>query len=463
MICSKFSKIILRCFVFAFFGACLCAGFSLSSPAQEKHEKPHLTSEAKEARLYSLRMLDGMKDILKEYYYDQTFGGMNLEARLEAAKVRVKSLEYDWQMYRVLAQVLTELDDSHTKLILPPRADHFQYGVTWQMIGDECYVTTVKKDSDAHVQGIEVGDQIVELGRFKPTRVDLWKLEYVIYRLDPSSSLNLRIRKPDGTEKSLKIKGKVQTEKEFRAEIKARREKNKSSAFKCQEVGTDLIACKLYSFIVEKSDIDKMMKQVRKYPKFILDLRGNGGGFVSIEEYLTSHFFERKVKIADLRYKKKIESRTTKILDADQIYKGDVAILIDSDSASAAEITARFLQIEKRAKVYGDYSSGSVMTSILVPFRDKFNPLGGSVVNVGMSVTIADLIMSDGARLEKKGVVPDEVAVPTGEALKMRLDPVLAFAAYRFGHQLTSEDAGSFQFIADKDEDDERGQSTEDK
>ena len=35
--------------------------------------------------------------------------------RIEAAKARVKTMQYNWQMYRVLVQVLMDFDDSHTK------------------------------------------------------------------------------------------------------------------------------------------------------------------------------------------------------------------------------------------------------------------------------------------------------------------------------------------------------------
>src|SRR3954447_15862994 len=103
----------------------LCSTFIVAS-AQDSPKKPKLTDEAKQARSYALSILDEMYSILKENYYDQTFHGMDLKARIETAKARVKTLEYNWQMYRVLAQVLVDLDDSHTYFILPPRLDHFQ-------------------------------------------------------------------------------------------------------------------------------------------------------------------------------------------------------------------------------------------------------------------------------------------------------------------------------------------------
>ena len=167
-------------FSFLFSLSLVAVLLSGQAPAQET-SKPHLTSEAKQARGYALSMLDEMRDILKEYYYDPKYHGMDINARINTAKERVKTLEFNWQMYRVLVQVLMELDDSHTRMLLPPRTDHFQYGITWQMIGDECFVTSVVKDSDASAKGIEPGDQVIKIGKFQPSRRDLWKMNYLIY------------------------------------------------------------------------------------------------------------------------------------------------------------------------------------------------------------------------------------------------------------------------------------------
>ncbi len=432
-------------------------GFNIS--AQEKEEKVKLTTEAKKAREDSLSILNEMKEILKKNYYDQQMHGIDLEKRIEEAKARVKTMQYNWQMYRVLVQVLMDFNDSHTSMILPPRSDHFQYGFGMQMIGDECFVTSVKKDSDAQKQGVAVGDQILKFGKFAPNRRDLWKMSYVIYKLDPANTLDLQLRKPDGTDKSLTLNAKTMTDKEFRAEQKARKEKNKFEPFKCQEINKDLVACKLYSFIVERDDIDKMMKQAAKYPKLILDLRGNGGGYVTIEQYLLSHFFDREVKIADLVTRNKSEERFTKPLGNRQ-YKGDVTVLIDSNSASAAEITARVLQLEKRAQVYGDYSSGSVMTSITMPFRNIVSAFATlAIINTGMSVTVSDVIMRDGSRLENTGVTPDMILQPSGVGLAQKTDPVLAYAAIKYGAKLSPEQAGGYYFMTAKEEDDDNDES----
>lgn len=443
------SLTVLSIFVFAYFG------FLPHVFAQEGDAKPKLTREAKQAREYALGMLDEMGEIMKEYYYDPKFKGVDLKARLESAKARVKTLQYNWEMYRVLVQVLMEFNDSHTRMHLPPRSDYFQYGVGWQMIGDECYVVSVKSDSDAARKGLESGDQILSIGKFKPTRNDLWKINYLIYRLSAEKSIELKVKKADGAERTVVIDAKTMTDKEYRAERKAKRDKNKEDdePFRCKEIDKQLVACRLESFVVERSTIEKMMKSASAYPKMILDLRGNGGGYVSIEQFLLSHFFDREVKIADLVTKTKTETRNTKVLDRSKQYQGEVAVLIDSNSASASEVTARMLQLEKRAKIYGDFSSGSVMTSISVPFRSVMSALSdAAIIRVGMSVTVGDVIMRDGSRLEYTGVVPDEILQPTGAALKMRMDAVLAYAAMKMGSQLSPEEAGKFYFIMEKDE-----------
>ncbi len=411
------------------------------------------TTDAKRNREMGLAMLDEMKETLEESYYDPKYRGIDLKARFQAAKDRVKTLNYNWQVYRVLAQVLLDFNDSHTRLILPPRTDYFEYGFTVQMIGDKCFVVSVKKGSDAEQKGLRVGDEVLNIGKFVPTREHLWKIIYVLYKLDPAKTVDLKIKNLAGAEAQMTITAKTMTEKEKKEEQKKHKEQEKAKPFKCQEISTEVIACKLYTFSVEKNQIDKMMKEVGPHSKLILDLRGNRGGYVSIEEYLTGYLFERDIEIASMVTRKKTEARIAKS-QKDKSFKGELVVLVDSESASAAEMVARVMQLEKRGKVIGDVSNGAVMTSITVGLFGRLSAFTDvAITSTGMSVSIGDVIMKDGSRIEHVGVIPDEAIGPTGYGLAHHTDPLLAYAATMLGATLTPEQAGQFYFMAEKQED----------
>ena len=77
------------------------------------------------------------------------------------------------------------------------------------------------------------------------------------------------------------------------------------------------------------------------------------------------------------------------------------------------------------------------MTSIRVPFTSIMGALAESaLISVFMSVTVSDVVMSDGSRLESAGVIPDEGLLPTGRAFNDRMDPVLSYVAVKMGGNL---------------------------
>ena len=64
------------------------------------------------------------------------------------------------------------------------------------------------------------------------------------------------------------------------------------------------------------------------------------------------------------------------------------------------------------------------------------------VVFYGASITVSDLIMTDGQSLEHLGVTPDDVRLPSAQDLAAGRDTVLSYAASLFGVTLDPVEAG---------------------
>src|SRR5262249_46754224 len=76
------------------------------------------------------QMLSMIKNSMKKNYYDPAFRGMDLETRFATASQKIKDASSVGQIFGVIAQVLIELDDSHTFFIPPSRAYDIDYGWT---------------------------------------------------------------------------------------------------------------------------------------------------------------------------------------------------------------------------------------------------------------------------------------------------------------------------------------------
>jgi C-terminal processing protease CtpA/Prc len=393
------------------------------------------------------QILDLIKNDIRKNYYDDKYRSIDLEARFKDADEKLKAATSIGHAWGIIAQVLVDFDDSHTFFIPPSRPAKIEYGWQMKVIGDKCFVSAVKPGSDAEKKGLQVGDEVWSIDGFGPVRENIWKIKYFYYSLRPHGGMRLVIRKPDGKEQELDVLTKVTEGKKvidltnvnewwklnIEAENDAHFYRNRYA-----ELGDDLIIWKMPDFEKLEDEIDSAMGKIRGHKAAILDLRGNPGGYVMALERLAGYFFDHDVKIAELKGRKEMKPQMAKTR-GDKMFKGQVVVLVDSESASAAEIFARLMQIEKRATILGDRSAGAVMQS-----RVYGHESGVDIVAFwAVSVTMADVVMGDGKSLERVGVAPDELILPNAADMAAGRDPVLARAAELVGVKLDPAKAGS--------------------
>ena len=395
-------------------------------------------------------MLGVIKDELKKNYYDPSFRGMDVDARFKLAEEKVKQAASLNQAFGVIAQALLDLNDSHTTFSPPSRSVSVEYGWQMQAVGDKTYVVAVKPGSDAEAKGLKPGDLVISVENFKPTRKELWKMDYYYYTLSPRPGLRVVAQSPGGEPRQLDIAARVKQLKrvlnlsgtsnstqEINDLIRESEDNARLRRHRFQKFGS-VIAWNMATFSFDPSQADSVMnEQVKPHGALILDLRGNPGGYVETLERLTSHFFDREVKIADRKGRKEMKPMVARKQGGPR-FEGNLVVLIDSKSASCSEVFARLVQLEKRGIVIGDRSMGAVMQS-----RFHGKEMGhDTIILYGASITDADVIMADGKSLEHVGVTPDEIIVPTAEDLAAGRDPVMARAAELLGFKLDPAKAG---------------------
>jgi len=394
-------------------------------------------------------MLSAIQVDIKRNYYDASFHGADIEARFGEADVKMKQAASINEILEIIATVVDSIEDSHTFFLPPSRTVRIEHGWQMQMIGDGCYVTAVQPGSNAEAVGLTPGDKILVLEGIRVTRANLLRLEYNVYLLGPRAGMKMLIERPNGNKKQMEVMAKVTEGKTLinlqtgmssdtlnvirDAQTEARLHRHRY-----YEIGDSHIIWKMPSFDLADRQVDAIIDKARDRKAVIIDLHGNSGGSEETLLRLIGNFFDHDVKIGDLKRRKETKALIAKTR-GDRAFKGQLVVLVDSDSGSASELFARVVQIEKRGIVIGDRTAGKVMRA-----RYYDHVVGaGPVIPYGVSITDADIIMTDGKSLERAGVTPDELLIPTASDLATKLDPVLSRAAKVAGLDLSPEKAGA--------------------
>jgi carboxyl-terminal processing protease len=418
----------------------------LSTPAPGQAQ---VENSADLVRKYATNMLDQIHRDITRTYYDPTFGGVDLEARRELAMRWINAAPSAAESFAAISEYTRGLRDSHTAFYPPMYSDVIDYGFSVRFYGDQAYVTDIRKDGSAERAGLRVGDEVTHFAGTKAERSDffaLWSNKTFIAPVDP---LQLTVRAPGAAPRKISVRPEVRpgpTElRSWAVRMRLLEEwKLASRNFRhiYTSVNDSVLLWRMPIFGYKDNNLKKLIDDARKHETLILDLRGNGGGVIETMQKFVGMFFDKEVVIGELRGRKKTEPLLAKPSKAP--FTGKLIVLIDSESASSAEVFARVVQLEKRGTVIGDRSAGAVMVSTISDYSVGMD----RIWYFGASITVGQLTMRDGGNLEKIGVVPDTLIATTGTDLAAQADPVLAHALGLAGIQMTPAQAGSWMATA---------------
>jgi hypothetical protein len=160
--------------------------------------------------------------------------------------------------------------------------------------------------------------------------------------------------------------------------------------------------------------IEAALKGFHDAPGVILDIRGNPGGIGIMAMGIAGFFIDKPGQSLGVMTMRDTTLKFV-IFPRPEVYKGPLAILVDSGSASTSEILAGGLQDLKRARIFGTRTAGAVLPSdiIRLPNGDGFQYAQAGYTSTG------------GRVLEGTGVTPDVEVRQTDEARRDGKDLVL--------------------------------------
>ncbi|MBE9032458.1 PDZ domain-containing protein [filamentous cyanobacterium LEGE 11480] len=326
------------------------------------------------------------------------------------------------QAYAALREAFKTFDDVYTRFMDPKQFDSLNnqtqgelsgVGIRLELPKDTKVLTIVEPlpDSPASRAKVKSGDRIVAVDG-KSTKG---------MSIEDASAL---IRGEIGSKVVLRLRRKGQ--KDFDQPITRAKIELQTVRYSLRNEGGKRIGYIRLSDFSSHAD-EQMARAIKKLNNkqvdaFILDLRGNPGGLLDQSLSISQMWLEKGdiVKTTDRTNIVEIVDRngTVKTLDdagkirmlnrrgfyqevvpnRPVLSKLPLAVLVDGNSASSAEILTGALQDNQRATIIGTQTFGKALVQSVHPLMSD---------RAGLAVTIAHYYTPKGTDISKKGIVPD--------------------------------------------------------
>lgn len=277
--------------------------------------------------------------------------------------------------------------DPHSMYLPPAKATEMSetlggefsgIGVEYYILNDSLLVTNVVKDGPAFTAGVKQGDRIVKIDTVTVSGRSL-----------PRDQMIGRIKGRKGTAVKLTI---VRQSERNPLILTVNRDRVKLSSIDAAYLlNADVGYVRISKFGTEtdKDFVDAVKNlKIKGMKKLVLDLRDNGGGYLTAATGLANQILQENKLIVYTEGKH--EPRTDYVATGGgEFEQGKLAVLINENSASASEILAGAIQDWGRGVIIGRRSFGKGLVQEQFPFEDGsalnltiaryYTPLGRSI------------------------------------------------------------------------------------
>jgi carboxyl-terminal processing protease len=271
-------------------------------------------------------------------------------------------------------------------------------GVELGLRNERVTVNRVLADNPGAKAGLLAGDVVTKVNDESATTD--WTVDDVVNRVRGEAGTTVKLTVLRGTET-----------KEFsitRAEI------NNPSVYSSVENNIGILT--ISRFDDQTGSLARQAAQSFKdqnVKSVIVDLRGNGGGYITAAQDVAGIWLDKKVVVSE-RVNGKVEEELTS--GSNPILAGiPTILLVNGSSASASEIVAGALQEYGAATLVGEttFGKGSVQKLVSLPEGAE------------LKVTIASWYTPKGKNISKKGITPDTTVERSADDINANRDPQL--------------------------------------
>jgi carboxyl-terminal processing protease len=233
-------------------------------------------------------------------------------------------------------------------------------GISFNVFRDTLMVVTTVPGGPSEKVGLRAGDRIVQIDAKVITNIGL-----------KNTDVFDMLRGKKGTKVEMKIKRKSEPNILEFTVIRDKIPINSLDASYMLNDNTGYIKLNKFSATTTSEFIDaiKLLKANYKLTNLVLDLRGNGGGYLNAAVELADQFltaYKLVVYTSGIHSEKKEYSASA----LGELEQGKLVVLIDENSASASEIVAGAIQDWDRGVLIGRRSFGKGLVQQPFPLTD---------------------------------------------------------------------------------------------